>query len=50
MIGPLIFGNSHVAPLAEVPGPPKEPKIMAQDLKLETMGSIGSILLAFLEV
>ena len=28
-----------------VPGPPKEPKTMAQDLKIETIGSTGSIIL-----
>ena len=33
-----------------VPGPPKEPKIMAQYLKTESIGSIGSIVLAILEV
>ena len=32
------------------PGPPKEPKLMAQYLKIETIGSIGSIILAILEV
>ena len=30
--------------------PPKEPKIMAEYLKIETFGSIGSIILAILEV
>ena len=33
-----------------LPGPPKEPKIMAQYLKIETIGNIGSIILAILEV
>ena len=33
-----------------VPGPPKVPKIMAQYPKIESMGSMGSILLAILEV
>ena len=33
-----------------LPGPPKEPKIMAQYLKIETIGSIGSIISAILEV
>ena len=33
-----------------LPGPPKEPKIMAQYLKTESIGSIGSIILAILEV
>ena len=33
-----------------LPGPPKEPKIMAQYPKIETIGSIGSIVLAILEV
>ena len=28
-----------------IPGPPKEPKIMAQYLKTESIGSIGSIIL-----
>ena len=32
------------------PGPPKEPKIMAQYPKIESTGSIGSIMLAILEV
>ena len=30
----------------ELPGPPKEPKIMAQYLKIETIGSKGSAVLA----
>ena len=34
----------------ELPGPPKEPKIMAQYPKIESTGSIGSITLAILEV
>ena len=34
----------------DIPGPPKEPKIMAQCLKTESIGSIGSIILAILEV
>ena len=34
----------------ELPGPPKEPKIMAQYPKIESIGSIGSIILAILEV
>ena len=33
-----------------VPGPPKEPKRMAQHLQKESIGSIGSIILAILEV
>ena len=33
-----------------IPGPPKEPKTMAQYHKIESMGSIGSIILALLEV
>ena len=33
-----------------LPGPPKVPKIMAQYPKIESMGSIGSIILAILEV
>ena len=33
-----------------LPGPPKEPKIMAQYPKIESMGSIGSIILAILQV
>ena len=33
-----------------VPRPPKEPKIMAQYLQIETIGSIGSNILAILEV
>ena len=32
------------------PGPPKEPKIMAQYPKIESIGSIGSIILTILEV
>ena len=37
-------GSGHV------PGPPKEPKIMAQYSKIESIGSVGSIILAILEV
>ena len=37
-------------PLNSLLGPPKEPKIMAQYLKIESTGSIGSIILAILEV
>ena len=33
-----------------IPGPPKEPKIMDQYPKIETIGSTGSIILAILEV
>ena len=33
-----------------IPGPPKEPKIMAKYPKIESIGSIGSIILAILEV
>ena len=33
-----------------LPGPPKEPNIMAQYPKIESIGSIGSIVLAILEV
>ena len=33
-----------------VPGPPKEPKIMDQYPKIESIGSIGSVILAILEV
>ena len=33
-----------------IPGPPKEPKIMAQYRKTESIGSIGSIISAILEV
>ena len=33
-----------------IPGPPKEPKLMDQYPKIETIGSIGSIILAILEV
>ena len=33
-----------------LPGPPKEPKIIAQYPKIESIGSIGSIVFAFLEV
>ena len=33
-----------------VPGPPTEPKIIAQYFKIERIGSIGSIVLAILEV
>ena len=33
-----------------LPGPPKEPNIMAQYPKIESVGSVGSILLAILEV
>ena len=33
-----------------VPGPAKEPKIMAQYLKIESVCSIGSIILPILEV
>ena len=32
------------------PGPPKEPKIMDQYPNMEGIGSIGSIILAILEV
>ena len=32
------------------PGPPKEPKIMAQYPKMGSIGSIGSMILAILEV
>ena len=35
---------------AHKPGPPKEPKILAQYPKIESIGSIGSIILAILEV
>ena len=35
---------------SDVVGPPKEPKILAQYLKIESIGSIGSIILAILEV
>ena len=34
----------------DLPGPPKEHKILAQYLKTESIGSIGSIILAILEV
>ena len=34
----------------KVPGPPKEPKITAQYPKIESIGSMGSIILAILEV
>ena len=34
----------------QVPGPPKGPKIMAQHPKIESIGSIGSIILPILEV
>ena len=34
----------------QLPGPPKEPKIMAQYPKIESRGSIGSIILGPLEV
>ena len=37
-------------PKSHLPGPPKEPEIMAQYPKIDSMGSIGSIILAFLEV
>ena len=33
-----------------LPGPPKEPKIMARYPKMESIGSTGSIILAILEV
>ena len=33
-------------PESQVPGPPKEPKILAQYPKIESIGSIGSIILA----
>ena len=42
------FGSSQGS--GPVPGPPKEPKIMAQYPKIESIGSIGSIILAILEV
>ena len=34
----------------ELPGPPKEPKILALDHKVKNTGSIGSIVLGILEV
>ena len=34
----------------KIPGPPKEPKITAQHSNIESIGSIGSIILAILEV
>ena len=36
--------------LQDLPGPPKEPKILAHYLKMETISSIGSIIFAILEV
>ena len=33
-----------------VSGPPKEPKIMAQYLRIETIGSAGSIILAIFDI
>ena len=53
-----MFGNSHtwspevatISFVLRLPGPPKEPEIMAQYLKIESIGSIGSIILAILEV
>ena len=54
LIPPIL--NSMLAPRApeglwslRVPGPPKEPKIMALYPKIESIGSIGSIILAILE-
>ena len=35
----------HRTAILELPGPPKEPKIMDQYPKIESIGSIGSILL-----
>ena len=40
----------NMAWIIYVPGPPKEPKIIAQYPKIESKGSIGSIILAILEV
>ena len=37
-------------PKLHLPGAPKEPKIMAKYPKIESIGSIGSITLAILEV
>ena len=42
----MLLGTLEV----QVPGPPKVPKTMAQYPKIESMDSIGSILLAILEV
>ena len=35
--------------MRDLPGPPKEPIILAQYLRIESIGSIGSIILAILE-
>ena len=47
-----LFGSLRVpsTQIGGIPGSPKEPKIMAQDLKIESIGSIGSIILPILEV
>ena len=41
--------RSQIVPM-DLPGPPKKPKLMAQYSKIESIGSIGSIILAILEV
>ena len=43
------LARSHVC-ILDLPGPPKVPKIMAQYPKIESIGSIGSITWAILEV
>ena len=45
-----VLESRHPASKTLLPGPPKEPKIMAQYPKIESIGSIGSIILAILEV
>ena len=46
---PMSLIMRYLVPVRK-PGPPKEPKIMAQYPQIETVGSIGSIILAILEV
>ena len=43
-------GTGSASRHEDLPGPPKEPKIMAQYSNIESIGSIGSIILAILEV
>ena len=51
LFGPeALPGFLFTLPNEHEPGPPKEPKIMAQYPKIESTGNIGSIILAILEV